>query len=68
MTRRTAWVLDGNFDDQRDFVWSRTEVIVWLDYPLRRSLPQVVRRNPGLWFSREPTSSCNAPSPYLYRC
>src|SRR5436853_4183216 len=29
------WVVDGNYNSKvRDLVWSRAEVLVWLDYPL----------------------------------
>ena len=58
-TRRPAWVLDGNFDGQRELVWRRADTIVWLDYPLWRVLPQVVTRNLGLWLSQKPTWSGN---------
>ncbi len=40
-----AWVLDGNFDDQRDWVWPRADCVVWLDYPLPIVLGRVIERN-----------------------
>jgi energy-coupling factor transporter ATP-binding protein EcfA2 len=42
------WVVDGNYSQVRDLVWSRAETIVWLDYPLpvilRRLLVRTARR------------------------
>jgi hypothetical protein len=32
VTAQQQWVLDGNFDDQRHFVWQRADTIVWLDF------------------------------------
>ena len=29
-----AWVVDGNYSKVRDLVWSRAEVVVWLDFAL----------------------------------
>lgn len=58
-TSEPAWILDGNFDDQRDFVWQRADTVIWLDYPLWRVLFQVVNRNLGLWLSQKPTWSDN---------
>jgi adenylate kinase family enzyme len=28
------WVIDGNYEAARHFVWSRADLVVWLDYPL----------------------------------
>ena len=47
-----AWVVDGNYSKVRDMIWSRVQMVVWLDYPVvvpfvrlfRRSLRRVVRR------------------------
>ena len=58
-TSERSWILDGNFDDQRDFVWQRADTVIWLDYPLWRVLHQVVKRNLGLWLSQKPTWSDN---------
>jgi GTPase SAR1 family protein len=44
-----AWVLDGNFDDERTLVWSRADCIVWLDYSLPTLLRRVIARDIG-WF------------------
>lgn len=42
---RDAWILDGNFDDEHEFVWKQADCIVWLDYPLMTILKQVAARN-----------------------
>ena len=39
-TAGRAWVVDGNYSQSRDIVWSRATHLVWLDY----SLPLVMRR------------------------
>jgi adenylate kinase family enzyme len=33
-TRGPAWVTDGNYGFCRDIIWSRTQAVIWLDYPL----------------------------------
>lgn len=58
-TSESAWILDGNFDDQRVSVWQRAATIIWLDYSLWRILFQVSNRNLGLWLSQQPTWSGN---------
>jgi hypothetical protein len=30
-TASSCWVLDGNFDGQRDILWARADLAVWLD-------------------------------------
>lgn len=44
-----AWVTDGNFDNHRDLLWARADLIVWLDLPLTPVLAQVLRRNLVWW-------------------
>jgi adenylate kinase family enzyme len=39
-----AWVVDGNYTKARDLVWSRVELVVWLDYPLAMIMRQLVWR------------------------
>ena len=51
---RDSWVTDGNFDGDRDLLWARAELIVWLDLPLNVVLAQVLRRNLTWWFRRTP--------------
>jgi hypothetical protein len=53
-TSAEAWVLDGNFDAERDLVWGRAELAVWLDLPFATTLWRVTRRNLGWWIGRQP--------------
>jgi hypothetical protein len=48
-TAAERWVTDGNFDGDRDLLWARAELIVWLDLPLAAVLGQALRRNLGWW-------------------
>lgn len=32
-TAEESWVIDGNYSDVRDIVWSRADTLVWLDLP-----------------------------------
>ncbi|HRF49074.1 MAG TPA: (d)CMP kinase [Anaerolineales bacterium] len=56
---RPAWVLDGNFDDQRERVWARAECIVWLDLPWPVTVGRVIARNVRWALTREPVWSGN---------
>ncbi|HEY9218084.1 MAG TPA: hypothetical protein VIO94_08545, partial [Phenylobacterium sp.] len=44
---RDAWVLDGNFDGDRELIWGRAQLAVWLDLPASLTLARVARRNLG---------------------
>ena len=56
---RDAWVLDGNFDDEREFVWCCADCIIWLDYSWLTICRRLVCRN-FLWLiNRQPTWSGN---------
>jgi energy-coupling factor transporter ATP-binding protein EcfA2 len=48
-TDAERWVTDGNFDADRDLLWARADLIVWLDLPLAVALGQALRRNLGWW-------------------
>jgi adenylate kinase family enzyme len=39
-----AWVVDGNYSKARDLIWSRVELVVWLDYPLAVIMRQLAWR------------------------
>lgn len=52
-TSSPHWVLDGNFDAQRDILWSRALVAVWLDLPWTTTVLSVARRNFQWWMSGE---------------
>ena len=47
-TKTTSWVVAGNYSAVRDIVWSRAELIIWLDYPFPivfwRLLTRTLRR------------------------
>ena len=41
-----GWVLAGNYTSRASsIVWPRLDTIVWLDFPLRTTLPRIVRRS-----------------------
>jgi energy-coupling factor transporter ATP-binding protein EcfA2 len=50
-TAAESWVTDGNFDGDRDLLWARADVLVWIDLPLSRVLAQGLARNLGWWLS-----------------
>ena len=41
---RENWVVDGNYSQVRDIVWSQAETVVWLDYSLPVIMSRLVRR------------------------
>jgi hypothetical protein len=56
---REAWVLDGNFDDERELVWKRAECIVWLDYSITTILRHITVRNLHWMITGQPVWSGN---------
>lgn len=48
-----AWVVAGNYHSVRDLVWSRAEIIIWLDYSLPRIFWQLTRRTFSRWWNHE---------------
>ncbi len=48
-----AWVVDGNYSKVRDIVWSRADMIIWLDYPFRVILARLIRRTLRRLITRE---------------
>ncbi len=42
--RQTSWVVDGNYHVVREIVWPRASTVVYLDYPLRTVLFQLLTR------------------------
>lgn len=53
MTSADNWVFDGNFDEDRDLVWARAELAVWMDLPLFVTVWRVLCRNLSWWVSRQ---------------
>lgn len=39
-----AWVVDGNYRRARDFLWTRADTIILLDYPFWLSYARLLRR------------------------
>ena len=39
-----SWVVDGNYHQVRDIVWSRADTVVWLDYPFRTIMERLAKR------------------------
>ncbi len=39
-----AWVVDGNYHQVREIVWSRADTVVWLDYPLTTIIGRLTKR------------------------
>src|SRR2546426_8270982 len=48
-----SWVVDGNYHQVRDIVWSRADTVVWLDYPFRIIIARLARRTLRRVFTRE---------------
>lgn len=48
-----AWAVDGNYSRVRDLVWSRAEVLVWLDYSLPLVMARVIWRTLRRSLTRE---------------
>ena len=61
-TAAEAWVVDGNYSQSRDIVWSRASHLVWLDYSLPRVLWRVVSRTVRRIFSQQELWSGNRES------
>lgn len=57
IARGERWVMDGNYGYARRALAERIEFYVWLDLPLRVTLPRVLRRTLRRWRRRE--ACCN---------
>jgi adenylate kinase family enzyme len=47
------WVAAGNYTSYRDAFWPRADTGIWLDFPLRITLPRLVRRSWRRYRSKE---------------
>jgi adenylate kinase family enzyme len=54
VTTEASWVLDGNFDAQREILWARAELAIWLDLPWMTTMWRVLSRNLRWWVRRTP--------------
>jgi len=52
-TQTPAWVVAGNYHVVRDLVWSKAEVLIWLDYSLWKIFWQLTRRTFTRWWKHE---------------
>ena len=52
-TDGSGWVVDGNYHQVRDIVWSRADTVVWLDYPFRTIMGRLVKRTVRRIFTHE---------------
>ena len=52
-TAGEAWVVDGNYSQSHDIVWSRASHIVWLDYGLLTIMRRVTWRTLRRLFSQQ---------------
>lgn len=53
------WVVDGNYSQVRDIVWSQAETVVWLDYSLTVIMSRLVRRTYQRLVTREQVCNGN---------
>lgn len=51
---RPGWVIDGNYGRiVRPITWGAADTVVWLDFPLRVTIPRTVARSFRRWRTRE---------------
>lgn len=56
---RENWVVDGNYSQVRDIVWSQAKTVVWLDYSLPVIMSRLVRRTYQRLVTREQVCNGN---------
>jgi adenylate kinase family enzyme len=52
-TAQPRWVIDGNYSHVRDIVWSKADVIAFIDLPKSQVMGRIVRRTLRRLFRRE---------------
>ncbi len=51
---QSGWVIDGNYGRiVRPITWGAADTVVWLDFPLRVTLPRTLARSFRRWRTRE---------------
>ncbi len=51
---QSGWVIDGNYGRiVRPITWAAADTVVWLDFPLRVTLPRTLARSFRRWRTRE---------------
>ncbi len=55
ITATDGWVVSGNYTSRgiQDLLWARAELVVWLDLPLRVTIPCQLARSWRRWRTRE---------------
>ena len=53
LSRRDAWILDGNYTRTIPIKWENVELVIWLDYSFIRTLFQAIKRAVKRSVSRE---------------
>lgn len=54
-----SWIIDGNFENNRDLIWSNADKIVWLNLNPFLILYRVIARNLSWFLRQKPTWSGN---------
>ena len=52
-TQAPAWIVAGNYRVVRDLLWTKADVVIWLDYPLWIIFKQLTRRTFKRWWTQE---------------
>jgi len=52
-TKSGCWVVAGNYSSVRDLLWSRAEVVIWLDYSLPLIFGRLWSRTWRRWWHQE---------------
>lgn len=53
LTATDAWVAAGNYTSHAHVHWPLADTIVWLDYPLRITIPRIIARSWRRWRRKE---------------
>ena len=53
MEAKSYWIIDGNYSQVLEAVWSKADTVVWLDPPLLRNISAVIGRTLMRLFTRQ---------------